>query len=333
MNPDMEFYIHSNFILLDEYRKSELYALNNVKFIADFNKIKHKLNLFGAVLSTDMQATPPHQYSLQIANIFQKLGVPVIEIQHGLFQLGLHYNDVPQHENFYDDSLPGKPIADYIFTYYPLPAIGNTVSIGYPPYIVPLKASYTGEYGLILSNMHWTAYSQKEKYLFYASIMEFIEKHPKITFIWKMHHGEIAAPQTAKMLDSLSKLFTPQKNMVFSHQTPILKKIDTDELIAKSKFVLSSVSTTLLDCEKYEKFTCIYATKSVECLLSKIAEKSTFRNYTDLVKLFKSSPPPLLRSSLLYPYDNEAFRKIIGKIYRLSERKFDISLLSEPMPT
>lgn len=312
-NPCIDFYIHSNFIKVDEYRKSKLYLLENVYFVSDLNAFKFKLNLFGAFITTDAQSTSPHSYSLQLILLFKKLSIPVIELQHGLFQLGLHYFDCPYKEIFHDDSLPTKSWADHILAYYPINNCDNISVIGYPPYDQNLNA-YTGEYVLILSNMHWKSYSVEEKYAFYKTVLQFVENSDGL-FVWKMHHGEIQDVSCQNMLKNLFLLFpNAQDKIIFFHQNDMFQRNSVVRLIQKSRWVISTVSTVLLDCEIYHKKAFVFKCDSNLCLVQKLKDSCSFRDCQELKTL--SMQDVEFKTGLLQKYNNAVFLDCINKLYK-----------------
>ncbi len=318
LNPDIEFYIHSNFISADLYRKSKLYDLANVYFVADIKKFKYKLRSFGAFITTDSQSTAPHTYSLEFINFFNKLSVPVFELQHGLFQLGLHYYDVPVKEVFHDDSLPTDSFADHILTYYPNKSNVASTVVGYPAY-EKKPLSYEGEYTLILSNLHWETYNKEEKYYFYKIIFELANSLPKQMFVWKMHHGEQVNPPCNSIIKSLFDIFpNVKKNIIFYHENEFLSKSSTTELIQKAQTVISTVSTVLLDCDMCKKKTVTFSSPAVKCLIERMKQPQAFTNLQELKELL-AQPENHFSTGLLYKYDNEAFRKILNKLYKHTE--------------
>lgn len=323
-NPDIEFYFHSNFIPVDFYRRSKLYELPNVYFVADLKKFKYKLNGFGAFITTDAQATAPHAYSLELINFFNKMKVPVFELQHGLFQLGLHYYDLPKKEVFHDDSFPTQSFADHLLTYYVQKnAVPGTV-IGYPAF-TQRPEPYDGEYTLILSNLHWETYDKEEEYQFYKMIFELAVDNPKQTYIWKMHHGEQANPHCNSMIKSLFEIYpSARKNIIFYHENEFLSKSPITELIQKSREVISTVSTVLLDCDICRKKTVTYSCPTVECLIKRMKNPQPFTNLTELKDLL-TQPENKFSTGLLQQYDNKSFRKTLDQLYKrtaLSQQAF-----------
>ena len=311
-NPSMDFYLHSQCISEDEYRKSKIYGLDNSFFVSNIDIFKYKLNIFGVFITTDAQSASAHGYSLALIDVFKQLSIPVIELQHGLFQLGLHYFDCPQKELVHGDSFATKSWADHILTYYRIDNYDNISVIGYPPYTQDIK-SYDGEYGLILSNMHWGTYSAEERYIFYKSILQFVENSNK-TFIWKMHHGEVRNSLCQKMLSDLFVIFPEALNkIIFFHQNNMLQKNSITDLIKKSDFVISTVSTVLLDCEMCHKKTMVFGCKTNECLTKKLKQAYIFKNYEDLRRCDIKNVK--FETGLLKKYDNKVFVDCVNRFY------------------
>ena len=337
-NPDIEFYIFSaGRITPDDFRRSSLYTLENVHFAANLQTLKYKFNLFGAFISTDAHAARAHVPSLRLIRIFRKIGIPILELQHGMFQIGLHYYDVPYKEIINDDSLPTKSFADIILGYYhidksPIPL---TV-IGYPPFANVTPQKDNGEYTLILSNLHWNTYAHQEKHTFYWVVFKYAYEHPDEKFIWKMHPAEIRDAGCNTLAKELFAIWPGLKaRFLIHHENPVLSKITIDELILNSKRVISTVSTVLLDCEMYAKNVAVYTCPSIKCLTDSLAKTALFSDYETLQASLSCSAPNF-KSGLLRPYDNITFRKTIDKYYRIpdiSQDKWLDLVLSELQET
>lgn len=317
MNPDIAFYIYSTKDIFDSYRLSPVYGMKNVFLISDFSLIEQRLDIFHAFLTTDAQKVKPHWPSVEIINKFKTYGVRTIEIQHGLFQLGLHYYDQPQCTNFHSDSLPSISAADRIATYFPPSLLGGadnrTVTIGYPPQHEPILGVTRGAYVLILSNLHWGTYTLAEANNFYSSIFRLANQYRNKKFIWKLHHGELLSSQTKQMLENLREVFCEvSSNLKFVHENPVLKLIDLDDLIKKSDFCIASPTTCLLDIERFNKPCLIYRCNSNFDILPTTYQNNCFESYVDLLNLVsKEEKVQELKSGLLRTYDNACFRKLL----------------------
>lgn len=320
-NTDIDFFIHSHGATEEDYRRSELFRQENSHFVAALSRLQYKLNLFGAYISTDMHAAAAHAYSLRLAKTFFLLGVPVFELQHGMFQIGLHYYDKPYRELFWDDSLPTKSFASRVLAYYPVSnSIATHTVIGYPPYTTPQPESRTGEYILVLSNMHWNTYTHDERYNFYKAVFDYANCHPKERFIWKVHMGEVKNTLCKAIVLSMFEIFPHlRERIVFAHEQEIMPLIPLSEIIAQSKSVISTPSTVLLDCEIHSKRVAVFSCETNRALTSKLKSASLFGNAKELDNCMSNGPLPL-KSGLLLPYDNAAFRKVIDENYHVTEK-------------
>lgn len=320
-NADIDFFIHSKNVSEDDYLRSELFRQGNSHFVAALSRLQYKLNLFGAYISTDMHAAGAHAYSLRIAKIFYTLGVPVFELQHGMFQIGLHYYDKPSRELFWDDSLPTRTFASRVFAYYPVAdSIAPHTVIGYPPFNAPITTNRTGEYVLVLSNMHWNTYTHDERYNFYKAVFDYARNHPHECFIWKVHFGETKAPECKALISGMFDIFPfLRKQIVFTHEQEVMPLLPLSEMIANAKCVISTPSTVLLDCEMHSRRVAVYSCDTNRALTSKIKSASLFGNAEELERCMADGPAPL-ESGMLLPYDNAAFRRALDENYHVTDK-------------
>lgn len=315
-NPDYQFYFISNFLKKEDYIRSVLYPLDNCFFISDVNNLYTKLPLFGLYMTTDCQMTAAHVYSLNLRRLFAKLDVKTVELEHGLFQLGLDYFDIPSGIDFHDDSLPTPIVADVFLSYAKDSRIPQAVCIGYPPYEKKQEPVYEGNYTLVLSNLHWKTYTDVEKYRFYQNIVRLVSENPEQLFVWRQHPGEKASPACKRIYTQLLSILSPRhKNLVI--ESPAFDELSTEELIVKAKNVISTVSTTLLDCEIAKKDTYIYACDTNKSLIEKLPLCKTFSSYEELNYLFNKKAP--LKTGKLNLYNNAAFREVVEGIYHMPE--------------
>ena len=286
LNDEFIYVIISNYITPDEYHLSKISMLKNCIFCNNIDELKYKISCFGAFLSTDTLATKAHQQALFIVNLCHLNNIPVIELQHGLFVYGMSYHCIPENNIVTSDSLPVSSFKNHTFTFYPTNKKDSTC-IGYPIYYDFNKLSYKGKYTVILSNMHWMAYSEYEKFTFFSSIIELANKHPNELFIWKLHPGEIDFPYYKELLHSLFRIFPSSKrNIIFFHEDNILNKIGNFDLIGKSNKIICTLSTVMLDCELLKKDTIIFNCKSSDSMVSQLKTKECFSDIEELEKLY-----------------------------------------------
>ena len=126
-NTDIEFYFHSKSFGVVDFMSTPLAKCANAHFVGNLDELKFKLNLFGVFITTDAHSAHAHVYSLKLICMFEALGILVLELQHGLFQLGLHYYDVPSGVSFHGDSLPSRSFASQVLVYYPPVSFSDTL--------------------------------------------------------------------------------------------------------------------------------------------------------------------------------------------------------------
>ena len=319
-NSDVEFYFHARTFAGVDFMASPLAEFPNAHFVGDFDELKFKLNLFGAFITTDANAARAHVYSLKLVSMFEALGIPVLELQHGLFQIGLHYYDVPSGVSFWGDSLPSKSFAERVLAFYPpVRRTPSSTVIGYPPYSGKRSAAGGGEYLLVLTNLHWPTYTMDEKMSFFDAVVALVELHPELPVIWKMHHGETspASKINQKVREVLERHPAAKERIRFAHLDAELKNRTAAEIISGAKYVVSSVSTVLLDCEMHRRPTAVYACASNDCLVKMIKSADFFCDGDSLVAMFGKGLRPI-RTGKLRPYDNDAFRAALDATYKPS---------------
>lgn len=317
-NKDIFFTIYSNNISINEYSRSKLMEFEHVVFTRDTLNILYKLPSFGMFITTCALPASAHSHSLAIISLCKKIKLPTIELQHGLFQYGLHYSSKAEKLKFLPDSLSLKGYADIVLTYYNNDTI-NSYCIGYPPYSDESDVkSYEGEYNLILSNMHWRAYSEEEKFNFYNILIKFISEKNDELFIWNMHPGELKKTSlNPNMINNLLQIYPKaNNNLIFAKKNNLISEIPLDELIKKSKRVISTISSVLLECEMYSKKTCVYDCENFKHLMNELPSKATFNDYSSLCAFFRDGKNAhKLTTNSLNKYDNVRFLQCVEENY------------------
>ena len=333
-NPDVEFYFHARTFAGVDFMSTPMSECPNAHFVGNFDELKFKLNLFGAFITTDANAAQAHVYSLKLVSMFKALGIPVFELQHGLFQIGLHYYDVPSGVSFWGDSLPSKSFAERVLAFYPpIRRTPPSTVIGYPPYSGALSDCGGGEYLLILTNLHWPTYAADEKMAFLDAVAALVESRPELPVVWKMHHAETPPASKINQMvgESLGRHPDAKRRIRFAHSDAELKGMSTAEIIAGAKYVVSTVSTVLLDCEIHRRPTAVYSCASNACLVKMIKTADTFSDGDSLLALFGRGLRPI-STGKLRPYDNTAFRAALDASYKpspITQTEFLSLLLSQ----
>ena len=311
-NKKYVFVIISKEINRGDFLSSKVSLKENVLFCENPKRIIFKLSIFGCLLTTDALPAEAHKQSLQIIFYCKKAGIPVIELQHGLFTYGASYHMQGHERLVSDDSLPCEPYCDCRLSFYP--SKDYDVCIGYPPYSsqdAHLDET-RGEYVLIMSNLHWANYTNEERFSFFHSVFRLAANHEDTLFIWKFHPGEIKFPYINGAMDKLYVMY-PQvkKNLIVHHKDKILTLTSFKDLVRKSKMIISTVSTVLLDCEIYGKDTVIYNCVSSDEMVSMFKQKTCFSTYEGLESVYGAENK--LETGYLHPFKAEVFDAFMEK--------------------
>lgn len=316
-NADIEFYLHSNLFGSGEVERWGFLKYANFHFVADLSELKFKLDRFGAFVTTDAEPANPHAYSLRLIEFFNAIRVPVFELQHGLFQLGLHYFDVPKGCGFGGDSLPAFSFAGHILTYYPPSGDKARCStIGYPPFDGTLREDPRKDWTLVLSNLHWPTYAPEERRAFYEGVYRLAAGPGSEPVVWKLHHSEIGSTSCQALHRELAAQYPDAlKRLRLHHQDAEIERLRLGELIARARHVVATVSTVLLDCEMHGKSVALFTCPSVACLTARISGGTFFSTPDELLDILEKGAASL-KTGCLMPYDNAGFRRVLDGLYR-----------------
>lgn len=314
-NKDIDFYIHSQHLSLEDFLRHPLSREINCRLISQRDKAEliFKMDFFNAILSTECRSCTAHKYGLELLNMAKKR-IPIFEIQHGLFQLGLSYSCLPSKHRLFADSFLPKTAADEVLSFYPLKE--KHTLIGYPPFynVKPDLVKHKSAYCLILTNLNWHTYEEQERVNFYLSLEKLIKEHSEKCFIWKFHPQEVLWFKQADYYSDLLSTLS-HNNLILHHEDPVLSHVPTQNLIKFASKVITTPSTVLLDCQMLKKNTVIYECCSNQTLLdllrssSKNKQPATFHNFSELAKIFSLEQG--LLTEYLYSFDNAAFRGAI----------------------
>ena len=278
------------------------------------------MNLFGMLITTDALAVEGHKESLNIIHAAKISGIPVAELQHGLFTYGLsYYADIDRSFVSYD-SLPARSFYDYLLSWYDT-SITNSVTIGCPSYRKPSK-KFNGLYTLILSNLKWEIYTVPEKFGFFYSVIKLAHDNPDDVFIWKLHPSEISFSYWKNISKDLFTIYpSATKNILFYHQSRIMQHISLYDLIKKKKKVITTLSTTILDTEMNEKDAIVYDCAAVRELTSQLHSCDTFSNAEELAACYAAAENHL-ESGFLVPYNPSKFEAFLDEHWQRPEDIF-----------
>lgn len=278
----------------------------NVQVIGSIVDLMLRIDTFSICLTTLAVAHRAHMRGIQIFFACSQLGISVLELQHGLFQLGINYYDfsATPGDGFRNSSLgqAGLNFRDGLLSW------GGDDGIGFPQYH-QLAEAEDGNYVLILSNLHWSIFSQSEQHLFYDGIQTLVRNNPDQNFIWKPHQAEIQ-PRLEHLHSHLVKGSIPNLEVLTPNK---MGKRTTSELIRCCTCAISSPSSVLLELEMHAKACIVYAPASTQGLMSIVKKADTYVLIDDLISqcsMMLAKPASYrLETGHLRPFDPVKLRR------------------------
>ena len=290
-----------------------LAAPSNVQLIGNMTDVLLRLDDFAVCLTTLATPHRAHLRGLQIFTACSRLGIPVLEMQHGLFQLGVAFVEVSK--------TPGSG--------FPSAAMGAAArnfrddligwsgedGIGLPQFH-DLKPASDDGYVLILSNLHRSVFSEVERRLFYEGVARLVRKHRRTKFLWKPHQSELQR--------KLEPLYAPLMNEVGANLQLLTKEAmagtTTLELIRCCSRAVSSLSSVVLELEMYAKPTLLYAPVSMEGAVSIMGTVHPFVDDLSLSAayddLLQRPDAYRMQTGFLKPFEPEKLRAILRRNWR-----------------
>lgn len=272
----------------------------NVQIVGNLPEILLRLDSFALCLTTLATPHRAHVRGLQVYTACARLRIPVLELQHGLFQLGINYVDVSSTpgSGFRNSAMgtAAKNFRDDLITWSGPRGIGLPQFYNLPP------AEDHG-YVLVLSNLHWSLFTDVERHLFFHGVAKLVRRHPKTRFVWKPHQAEIQP--------KLEKFHSILLNDEFSNLDVMTKDAmegrTTTDLIKDCRCAIVSPSSVLLELEMYGKPCVVYNPVSMENLTSMMRRFSSFVDGDELVskfgKMVKHTDNFGLKTGFLKPFD------------------------------
>lgn len=317
-NKDCTFYVIFNGkFCIQEYYNSRLSKLPNLIINEKAEtELFVKIEKFGLVITTECAAAPSCLPGLIILALCAELHIPIVELQHGLFQYGLHYTVEDESYKKIYDFLNVDNFTDYLLSFYPV----NTeyrkgTVIGFPKYhlcdLQPYN-NYDAGYVLILTNFNWDCFSPEDFDNFLGCLLKTTEAHREIQFVWKPHPSEIGLYLNKNQIN-----LDAFNNITIVSDDPMLNLTPLDSLVKYASKIISTLSTVLFDCEAYGKDTAVFKCGANSQLLSEIDSCYTFSNESQLRAFIESKQRFQITTGKLIEYDNSEFRKLIDEHYSL----------------
>ncbi len=208
-----------------------------------------------AVITTFAVPHAAHSRLINYLALAYEMGLPVFEIQHGLFQLGISYSESAAFVG------SGMPVARTALDTPNLTrkkfAWGDSrspdqISVGYPPFVSDVYDTRAfirphEESALIASNMHWNILDENDIAQIWDYLVNLFKSLPDIRFVLMPHPGEMKSASLRRGLERC------RLNGI--DNVEVKRPADRDEFIdmlSTARMAISMVSTVLLDFEMYE---------------------------------------------------------------------------------
>ncbi|MGE8121784.1 hypothetical protein [Pseudomonas fulva] len=292
-----------------DYNLATDYTLpSNIKITSDAKSAIMLVGIFSAAITTVGHISPVLNSDIvSVLKACAVMNMPIIEVPHGLFQIGFNLSDDSKFVNTASHTLgagfPVPSFADHQVSWF------DDAGVGYPRYReVSLKktdAPVVPDYTVITTNTNWYLYNFEDQRTIAQCLFELARANPEKLYIWAAHPAELNKQNLIHyMLDA-----KPSNLLRYGHDREIyFHSIDTtEELIKHAKAGISTVSTCLLEYEMYNIPMAIYRNQSLDSVTNSLEHA-----------VFFSSPDELKKAEFQVP--------VTGKLHRFSVEGFDLVL-------
>jgi len=285
----------------------------NVQLIGNLIDVLLRLDDFAVCLTTLATPHRAHLKGLQIFTACSRLGVPVLELQHGLFQQGAAFVEVSRTPGSgFANAAQGAAARNFRDD---LVGWSGKDGIGLPQFH-DLEPATDDGYVLILSNLHRSVFSEVERRLFYEGVAQLVRRHPETRFLWKPHQAELQR--------KLEPLYAPLMEQVGENLELLTRETmagrTTLDLIRCCSRAVSSLSSVVLELEMYAKPTLLYAPVSMEDAVAIMGTVHPFDDDLSLLSayadLMQRPDAYRMQTGFLKPFDPDRLRAILKRNWR-----------------
>lgn len=223
-----------------------------------------------------------HRNVLLLTAMMREIGVPVIDIQHGLYQWGINFTDDSREVGFSGTSgisLPISTMADLQITW-----TGEN-AVGYPRYkkIFHPAPKPHGPI-LIATNTNWHIYTNEDRYRLLRMFSELFASLPRTRFVWKPHPAEFN-PANSILREMIKEI--QEKPQTFPNVTIVgggaTEQATLTELIGDCRAGIATIGTAVIDFEMLHKPCAIFDCPAVSELNGDLVYADTFRTFNQLI--------------------------------------------------
>lgn len=294
--------------LSDEYRGSK------IQWCSEMRALLECMASVGLVISPFVLPIPAHESAWPLLMSARRLKIPVMGIQHGLFQLGLNQRDRGAHGTIsYSGpvfSMPMRPVCDVMLDWF-----DGANGIGYARDTSVVLGAKREDSVLIAANLNWHIYTRDERMAFVTAVLQLVKQFPDQKFIWRMHPNEKTSPQFQEMRTVIQAAVEELDNLEIPDSL-----LPTESLIARALLLITTPSTLILDAEASACPTVIYKCTANASLVTAIGHGSSFTNYLELHKIFVDALADVqscvLSTGLLKPFNEGRFVELVEQHLR-----------------
>lgn len=269
--------------LPNDQKIQSLYRKYGLRFFTDIAACLSHFGLFDAVVTTWAVPHKKHLPYLNFIALAHEIGLPVFELQHGLFQIGLTYEE----DSAVIGSRAGAAIAS--------PDASNFVSsvlawqgddaIGYPRSVAfDSRVHQAPEIGcervVFVTNHHWGVLSDEERSACYGAMSAAIKSLSSVEFVMLPHAGELKSKIFTEMVERLNSANVRNFRVETKREDGLF-----ENLLCNSNLLIGSVSTTILDCELSETPAVVFFNRSQAALLETFENVVTFSTAQELISI------------------------------------------------
>jgi len=311
-------------------RLEALHDSHGVRFFTDLQTALLHFGDLDAVVTTFALPHRAHLPYLGLIALAQEMGLPVFELQHGLFQSGLsfHADGAIAGSGLAGarDGVPVRNLADAVLPWWGAGAIGYPGLhpawrgiLADPPddadslakavndvRIDPVVAESDPPWVAVLTNLHWTILSPAESQQGYALLRAAILALPDLHFVLAPHPTEATSAGFARLRADLER--AGARNVAVC---PPSDRPGRTRLLRQARLALATPSTVLLDLEMRGIPTLLLGLPPFEGLYAALDRACVIRDAPALVAAIAdgvggAGPTPVLRTGRLLPFDAAA---------------------------
>lgn len=223
-----------------------------------------------------------HTRVLLAVSLLRELGIPTIDIQHGLFQWGINFHEDSLKQGFGQDagiSLPIRTTADVQLTW------NGTNAIGYPRFrSAAVPSSEQDEFILIATNSNWHIYTQEDRCLLSTTFRQLFDDMYQTRFVWKPHPAEFSRANTslAALIDEIRNSPNKFRNVRLvpgggARSSPLT------ELVGRCRAGIATLGTAVIDFEMNQRPCCVFDSPATRSFARSMPSADSFERYESLL--------------------------------------------------